>query len=476
MSDSDLRNLYESVRRGDEYHAPKREGELYREVADVRRALQNPETAAVVQRDKEKNPTPNFGQRRTPKQDNAIKELIEDWVASAGYANMGGQVTALVKSAVDGYVNWEELYRFVVSKAKNEVGLPVESGLVDIDSILKQQLRKFVVSEEHIENVYTTLFGAAFAESTVAVGRGELIITLLTNCTKGQVGDVEFIDRDPTDGIKLGPGKDAIQVEVKTGRGRAISGRGGGFKNANIAIETAIMGGLKVDPEIAASGKTYKVTDDDGIEIHVSPVTKTVKGKEKIIGFNTIEGMDQLLSIEQFINEIKKADKHMGKHNWFTDYAKELADLLSIEEAGKSDEEVRVVRHYATLACMLLGYSAKGKHFKYVLLVKQAGKNANVNDTAYMADDSFKAAAFVDCTSLANIYNQMKGNGPLHMDRGGRYTDGAGGKRKALDGEGVYIGYKGSNTNIDALAASSTYSSDRNRDLQANYTVPSKRK
>lgn len=475
MSDYDLRKLYESVRRGDEYHAPKRETELYAEIADVSRALQNPETAAAMSSG-EDNSAPNFGQRRTPKQDNAIKELVEDWISSAGYANMGGQVTALVKSAIDGYVNWEELHKFVRGNEKEKVDLPVGAGLIDIDSVLKQQLRRFVVSEEHVENVYNTLFGAAFAESTVAVGRGELIITLLTKCTKGQVGDVEFIDRDPTDGIKLGSDKNATQIEVKTGRGRAISGRGGGFRNANIAIETAIMGGVKVDPELAASGKTYKVTDDDGVEIHVAPVTKTVKGKEKIIGFETMDGMDQLLPIEQFIREIKKADKHMGKYNWFTDHADELSSLLSTEESGKSDEEIRVIRHYATLACMLLGYSAKGKHFKYVLLVKQAGKNANVSDTAYMSDDSFKAAAFVDCTSLVNIYNQMKGDGPLHMDRGGRYTDGAGGKRKALDGEGVYIGYKGSNTNIDGLAATSTYSSDRTRDIQANYTVPSRKK
>ena len=32
MSDRDLRNLYDNVRRGDEYHAPKREGELYMDI------------------------------------------------------------------------------------------------------------------------------------------------------------------------------------------------------------------------------------------------------------------------------------------------------------------------------------------------------------------------------------------------------------------------------------------------------------
>jgi len=470
MSDHDLRNLYENVRRGDEYNAPLGITQLYNEMWGINDT--QPVPGIVPGTDEQ---TPNFGQRRTPQQDNAIKELIEDWVESAGYSNLGGQVTALVKSAVDGYIDWQALWRFVSSKEKNSTSLPVERGLIDIREILENQLKKFV-DVQYVENVYTTLFAAAFAESTVAVGRGELIITLLTSCTKGQVGDVEFMSGEPSDGIRLGPEKNSVQVEVKTGRGRAISGRGGGFRNANIAIEAAIMGSVVVDPEHVASGQDYKVIGDDGLEVMVTPVTKTVKGKEKIIGFEPVNETAELLTIPQFIQALKQADAHMGKHNWFKDNASELAKLLAVEEKNRTPEECRVIRHYASLACMLLGYSNRGEHFKYLLLVKQSGKNATTKIPAAMDADSFRQAAFVDCSTLRGIYNQMKGDGPLHMDRGGRYTDGGGGNRKALDGEGVYIGYKGSNTNIDGLAGFSTYSSDRNRISQANALKQSTKK
>ena len=248
------------------------------------------------------------------------------------------------------------------------------------------------------------------------------------------------------DGIQVNPPKkvgenttetegtaEPIQVEVKTGRGRAISSRGGGFRNANIAIERAVMGSAKLDPDHVASGQEYTVTSDDGLQIQVVPITKTTKnGKQKITGFEPINDTAELLSIPDFIKALKQADAHMGDHHWFSTYAKDLQKLLAKEEGDKSPEERRVVRHYASLACMLLGYSGKGTHFRYLLLVKQAGKNATTKIPAAMEAESFSQAAFVDCSTLEGIYNQMKGDGPLHMDRGGRYTDGAGGKRKAL--------------------------------------------
>ena len=51
MSDKDLRNLYESVRRGDEYVAPKRELELYEAVYTEQLDLEDPDSVALLNRD-----------------------------------------------------------------------------------------------------------------------------------------------------------------------------------------------------------------------------------------------------------------------------------------------------------------------------------------------------------------------------------------------------------------------------------------
>lgn len=471
MSDQDLRNLYENVRRGDVYTGPKRLENMYREVSetgfeddedgeDVVGFFGDPDMVQSMQ--SQHNP---FGASRTPAQDNAIKELIEDWIGHAGFDS--GQVTNIVLGAVDGVVtnDWLDLQNFVKDsessgKGKNSLQLPVDQPLVNIDEPLKEQLRKFIIPE-HVDDVYSTLFAAAFAESTVAVGRGELILALLTSCTKGSIGDVEYFDRDevdgkPSEGLKMG----AIQVEVKTGRGRAISGRGGGFRNANVALESAIMSGL-----------------DENENIKSDPMMKTSKsGKNTITGFNVQENLS-LMSIEQFVDEVKGVDDHLGDHNWFTDTSSDLAILLGGEEAKvESDEQKRAIRHVATLACMLLGYANRGEHFRYMLLIKQAGSNATTKIPASMSEDSFVSSAFVDCSTLKSIYDQMTGDGPLLMDRGGMYTAGVGGKQKALDGEGVYIGYAGSNTNIDALSQQSRHSSQRARDAAAARLKPSSRR
>ena len=85
--------------------------------------------------------------------------------------------------------------------------------------------------EEDQLKFYNMLFARDFKESNVSVGNGELALAVLTEATKGTVGDLEVGN---------------TSVELKTGKGRVISARGKGFNvDRQKIIEIATYGGLE---------------------------------------------------------------------------------------------------------------------------------------------------------------------------------------------------------------------------------------
>ena len=391
-----------------------------------------------------------------------------------------GNVSNQVKGALEGYVDWYKLDHYVKNKMKDQVILPVGEGEADkIDLMLYNQIKMILKdpdNKEHLNLIYMTLFSRTFAEGTVSVGRGELILTLFTSCKKGTVGDLEYMDS--TAGVQVPTGDSAgeyIQVEVKTGRGRAYSSRQGGFRNANIEIEKAVLGAVNMSDDAVESDSTFLVVSDDGN--YMLDVQPKVNAKGTIVGFTPINNeSDGMLSIEQFVAALVNIDRKqlMGKNQFFKASAGELEELLRKKEAGVKDiDMIRMIRHRAASACILWGYAHK--HFQYVLVIKQAGKNANVSSAATIDSGTFRDCAYIDCTDFENIYQKME-DGILDIDRGGKYAPSKDGSGRSLDGEGVYVGYAGSNTDIDAIGSQSTFLSDVKRLAQQQYTKPSKRK
>ena len=414
--------------------------------------------------------------------ENAKKLLIEKWLSSGGYKDRDGSVANQVKGAIEGYVDWNLLHEYVHEEKKNQVTLPVGEGNENrIDDLLYDQIKLILKDPDNAgdaELIYMTLFSRTFLEGTVSVGRGELIITLFTSCQKGRVGDLEYMDS--TSGVMVPSGDnppnfdgpDVIQVEVKTGRGRAYSSRQGGFRNANIEIEKAVMGAVNMNKDAVESETSYLVVNDTGdFMVDVQPKFKGAK----IVGFEPINSNPGgKLTIEQFIASLRSIDTKglMGKNKFFINGTGVMKELLDEKESGVTDlDKIRKIRHQVASACILWGYA--NKHFRYVLIIKQAGKNANVNDVATIDPGTFRDCAYIDCTDLSNIYDKMEEE-ILVIDRGGRYAPSkTGAEGRALDGEGVYVGFAGSNTDIDAIGGQSSFLSDVKRLAQQQFTEPS---
>ena len=130
-------------------------------------------------------------------------------------------------------VNYKGLKELVDKKEGLNVLSPLlkeEVGSFQIYSLCKPQLEMFLHEEDQLK-FYNMLFARDFKESNVSVGNGELALAVLTEATKGTVGDLEVGN---------------TSVELKTGKGRVISARGKGFNvDRQKIIEIATYGGLE---------------------------------------------------------------------------------------------------------------------------------------------------------------------------------------------------------------------------------------
>ena len=301
MSNKDIWNAYQTGSKT----ISKRIVEVYDEVlgSDIDSSLSDTQQMRMLQTQPAQN-TPDYGQVQQSDVMERQSELVEDWIHQAGYSDREGVVGAILFRTIYNFVDWNRLHGFVVSNEKNRTSLQdlINGGFKDtlVDSI--RSIIRDDLMEANLDNLYYTLFGITFSESTVSVGRGELILTLFTSCKKGTVGDLEYMDS--TAGVQVpSGGEDVIQVEVKTGRGRAYASRQGGFRNANIEIEKAVLGAVNMSDDAVESNSTFLVVSDDGD--YMLDVQPKLNSKGVIVGFQPINNEpDGMLSIEQFVTAL----------------------------------------------------------------------------------------------------------------------------------------------------------------------------
>lgn len=464
MSNKDIWNAYQTGSKT----ISKRIVEVYDEVlgSDIDSSLSDTQQMRMLQTQPAQN-TPDYGQVQQSDVMERQSELVEDWIHQAGYSDREGVVGAILFRTIYNFVDWNRLHGFVVSNEKNRTSLQdlINGGFKDtlVDSI--RSIIRDDLMEANLDNLYYTLFGITFSESTVSVGRGELILSLFTSCKKGSVGDLEYLhgtnsgagegNKKSEGGLEVQLGGESVQVEVKTGKGRAVSARGGMFRKANLAIEAAVMGtSTKMTPEVVKAGGFEVLTDQDGVEIIVLPQRNN---KGKVVSYQAIQ--DEMFTTEDFLNALKNADQYLPKLQPFGVAMKELRSILpGLEGKVNSFDEIRSIRHQLSLACLLYAYANPGAQkkggFKYLLLIKQSGKDATKQLPASVGEGTFEEVELIDCSTLEKIYIAMQ-NGTLVLSRGGAMEG------KALDGEGVYISYTGSDTNIGWMAGRSTMHSLR---------------
>lgn len=227
-------------------------------------------------------------------------------------------------------------------------------GEFSLRQVIFPVLEKVLANEtpENIEQFYNSLFVRTFDEGNVAVGDGELLISLFTECFKGDVGDL----KTPS----------GLNIELKVGQGRIVSARGGGFKND-----------LEKLKELA-------VKDDLSVE-DLQEVKFTGDMMKKAFNNTAI--------LQQFINQDDKSPENRMQ---------QFGGIV-LNEYGKEGFDI------------LLAVYQKG--FK-----RKAGITADVG--------TFDKARYLNVSSYNNIFNAVKNNFISF----------------AYDGDGIYIGYTGSNT------------------------------
>ena len=227
-------------------------------------------------------------------------------------------------------------------------------GEFSLRQIIFPVLEKILANEteENIEQFYNSLFVRTFDEGNVAVGDGELLISLFTECFKGDVGDLKT------------PG--GLNIELKVGQGRIVSARGGGFKNDLEKLkELAVKNDLSVEDlqEVKFTGDMMK------------------------------KAFNNTAVLQQFINQDDKSpDNRMQQFGG-----------IVLNEYGKEGFDI------------LLAVYQKG--FK-----RKAGVTADVG--------TFDKARYLNVSSYNNIFSAVKNNFISF----------------AYDGDGIYIGFPGSNT------------------------------
>lgn len=281
--------------------------------------------------------------------DKSIEKLVEQ----SGFANQ----TRYIKNFLGDFdVNYGEVEILSQIKQKlnsitNQIGGP--QGELSLHEAVFPALRKILSGEtpEKLEQFYNSLFVKSFSEGNVSVGDGELLLSLFTECFKGDVGDL----KTPS----------GLNVELKVGKGRIISARGGGFKNDKNKLEE-----LAVKPDLTVEDlQEAKFTGD---------VMKKAFANSSIL--------------QQFINQ------------------------------NITDPNQRM-QHFAGI--ILNEYGNEG--FDVVLFVYQKGFSRKAGE--FMDTGTFDKARYLNVTNYANILNAINDNF-IAFD---------------FDGEGVYIGYPGSN-------------------------------
>ena len=477
MSDSDLRNLYESVRRGDEYVAPKREGELYRSVLNEADAPIESETKCKRCHGSGREPQDGWdGLKRN--------RLVTKWMADVGFSS------STVMMSIVGYLessncDWDLVEAFVNNKDKPSL-LSIISNMLPpggggIMSVLVKIIQENLQLEEQLAiRLYYSLFNLPFAESTVSVGKGELVMALFTDAQKGSVGDImiagdKAVEEDEDGNITKndqGLESNGAQIEVKVGKARVISARGGKFLEPNMDVERVYAARKQADGSITS---TPHRTDKPGFQGISKDKFKRDQGHSQ---YYQTEG--QHLTNEEFVNHLF-GDKHANpgfnafdrKDNICS--SQMLAILNNIDSQAGFDKTPNYrLRDQLISTSIVWSYAnppgGSGHGFDYLLAILSTGhEGKSEKDSIEWNDRNLKNhSKYAKKSEISGrmIWDPRIGTGD--KDHGiaipckgadgfhqiykaissGTLTVSRASSTGKLDGEGMYMYYQGSDTNV----------------------------
>ena len=219
MSDRDLRNLYENVRRGDEYVAPQRDSDLYRNVMEATIGIKYDDPKLKDQKFKMSDDLAKTLGAHESKL--GLPELFDKWCISGGWDSKTAR-----KAIPSGIVErLESIYDLndieIVNKIVEDVNTIIElksskqlkllTELVKRDSFnIVDEFASFfstrtptIGNKEFIKSLVTL---SDFTEGNVGVGNGEVLITLYTEAV------------NPTKGDLMLPTGEEIELKGESGR------------------------------------------------------------------------------------------------------------------------------------------------------------------------------------------------------------------------------------------------------------------
>lgn len=496
MSDRDLRDLYENVRRGDEYVAPVQENSLYRNVYLEKKNIGGDLSDVVLLKafksrlalcdDNCRRKLLDFLSKDSKTHQEYKGNILESLLQSSGFESDGPLFKQIGSILMDFDLDWNELSKIPEINANVPLIAPKLTGArgeLDLLSIFKERLNNIIIDPSMIdyrkklplnaERLYTLFFSTAFAESTVSVGKGELLLALFSDCSKGSVGDLMAKKaqsgaevQDFKDDANLSVGN--IQIELKTGKGRLISGRGSGFAAQNKAIEAAfnartINGVPEVSKRAAEQGGITSNEQFANLLINL-PGDKqgacAMDGHLKKMNFSAY--IPEMITIlNKYMPQLSHSQLDNNLYQSVDDHTPdpENPNFRDIEHDHKKadpytdDIKIDIARNKILCATILYAYAAAGEHFQYVMCVLSG--ESTVKGQKVAMDGNLSKARYLDCSTLDGIVSAVW-DGFIEIDRGGagsaRWVKGRW-KNKNPDGEGIYISYPESNTSIETQKA-----------------------
>jgi hypothetical protein len=271
MSDSDLRNLYENVRRGVEYHAPRRESELYNDIFLEKRieATNNGDEACGNTETSIKYRDPDTKQWRCARaSDKWIEDILKPALGiadSASYLNRileHGKVTGVFDDSMNighpsvlAFYDWlnKSVSRGTLAQVINQLpSVKIQdtiinafenprTGIFNFYSLLNDTINSEVpgASANFKEDPKLTIIRPASDTGATrgAAGPGEALLAFMYNGSKPTVGDLVFneIDRKGNQTNKV-----RYVVELKKTGGRI----GKGIRKKDVRELQALFHGL----------------------------------------------------------------------------------------------------------------------------------------------------------------------------------------------------------------------------------------
>jgi hypothetical protein len=529
MSSKDLANIYESLTSGDSRRKHLRMSDLYGAV--INESAIGPRKGVSGKGAPGGMCTHCGGTGIEPQNGwNQKKQnrLARTWLQKSGFVADHQTVMVAHYMSVAG-VDWDVLNAYVAGKddwvdddSIKESTSSVSTFGFDIIQAMTPNNTKFdlkapiineMTEQLHLDpgiadQLYYNLFNMPFQESTVSVGKGELIICLFSAATKGDVGDCMVAGKPATtqdDGdadpdapkeksLSLKVGK--LQIEVKVGKARVISARGGKFKDPSMGHEKSYASRRDLEgnivhppprqftPHDRAEGESGVYDTSDPSLRHLSNEDYVDQFGDTSVGYEAFNknarAGDQGIGIKKFLEELNNQDPYWSKERVEEREAKVAAEREEPipKERGTIgpqgiENKWNVRPNYALreeLANVTIVWSyanpadPKAHGFDYLLAILSSGvkakgatkrepdRNIPATPTLYDSEEGNvaaggtgdKAEAFaIACKGeegFTNIYQAVKSK-MLAVERVNPTTG-------RIDGDGMYMYFAGSNTEV----------------------------